>query len=245
MVTTVKPRQLPGLAILGLLASLIAHAASYGGNHELGGAYHATLELLALVGAGAFAASIGAFAWLGARRYAEGSILAAALRPLVPSPGALAVSAGLWFGLIESLEPEHPLARLPSGRRCLPDSGQLAGRVRGPRAGARRCRDRPCDRAPTVCAPAGLLPAPLRPPLLCAPRRFRLPALRPAAAGPDATPRLASLHFQRSTHVSMDRGARGRVCSSFQRFRRWPLEPESCTVSSPNPARRQAARPLR
>ena len=108
MVTTVKPRQLPGLAILGLLASLIAHAASYGGNHELGGAYHATLELLALVGAGAFAASIGAFAWLGARRYAEGSILAAALRPLVPSPGALAVSAGLWFGLIESLEPEHP-----------------------------------------------------------------------------------------------------------------------------------------
>ncbi len=107
MVTNVRPRQLPGLAILGLLASLIAHTASYGGNHELGGAYHSTLELLALVGAGAFAASLVAFAWLGARRHADGSILAAALRPLIPSGAPLAVSASLWFGLIESLEPEH------------------------------------------------------------------------------------------------------------------------------------------
>ncbi len=108
MVTNVRPRQLPGLAILGLLASLFAHTASYGGNHQLGGAFHSALELLALVGAGGFAASIGALAWLGARRHAEGSILAAALRPLVPSAPALMVSAGLWFVLIESLEPEHP-----------------------------------------------------------------------------------------------------------------------------------------
>ena len=107
MVTNVRARQLPGLAILGLLASLLAHTASYGGNHELGGAFHTTLELLALVGAGAFAASIGALAWVGARRQAQGSILAAALRPLVPSAGSLMVSAGLWFVLIESLEPEH------------------------------------------------------------------------------------------------------------------------------------------
>lgn len=107
MVTNVRPRQLPGLAILGLLASLIAHSASYGGNHEIGGAYHTTLELLAFGGAGAFAASLVALAWLGARRHADGSILAAALRPLLPSGTALAVSASLWFGLIESLEPEH------------------------------------------------------------------------------------------------------------------------------------------
>jgi hypothetical protein len=107
MVTIVRLRQLPGVAILGLVASLLAHVASYGGNHEAGGAYHMTLELLALGGAGVFLASVAALAWLGARRHADGSILAAALRPLVPSTAALAVSASLWFAAIESLEPQH------------------------------------------------------------------------------------------------------------------------------------------
>jgi hypothetical protein len=107
MVTIVRLRQLPGVAILGLVASLLAHVASYGGNHEAGGAYHTTLELLALGGAGAFLASVAALAWLGIRRHADGSILAAALRPLVPPTAALAISASLWFAAIESLEPEH------------------------------------------------------------------------------------------------------------------------------------------
>jgi hypothetical protein len=107
MVTIVRLRQLPGVAILGLVASLLAHLASYGGNHEAGGAYHRTLELLALGGVGVFVASVAALAWLGTRRQADGSILAAALRPLVPPAAALAFSASLWFAAIESLEPQH------------------------------------------------------------------------------------------------------------------------------------------
>jgi hypothetical protein len=107
MVTIVRLRQFPAVAILGLLASLAAHAASYGGDHQAGGAYHTTLLLLALAGVGGFVVSLGALAWIGARRQADGSILAAALRPLVPPVAALAVSASLWFLMIESLEPTH------------------------------------------------------------------------------------------------------------------------------------------
>ncbi|HTV92367.1 MAG TPA: hypothetical protein VMG98_06590 [Verrucomicrobiae bacterium] len=100
-------RQFPAVAILGLLASLAAHAASYGGDHVAGGAYHGALVLLALVGVGGFVVSVAALAWLGVRRHADGSILAAALRPLVPPVAALAASASLWFGAIESLESPH------------------------------------------------------------------------------------------------------------------------------------------
>jgi hypothetical protein len=107
MVTIVRLRQFPAVAILGLLASLAAHAASYGGNHEAGGAYHTVLELLALAGVGGFLVSVTALAWLAVRRRADGSVLAATLRPLVPPVAGLAVSASLWFAAIESLEPAH------------------------------------------------------------------------------------------------------------------------------------------
>jgi hypothetical protein len=107
MVTIVRLRQFPAAAILGLLASLAAHAASYGGDHQAGGAYHSTLVLLALAGVGGFVASVAALAWFGVRRHADGSILAAALRPMVPPIAGLAVSAGLWFGAIEGLESPH------------------------------------------------------------------------------------------------------------------------------------------
>ena len=107
MVTIVRLRQFPAIAILGLLASLVAHTASYGNNHEAGGTYHSALILLALGGAGALAVGVAALAWFGVRRHADGSILACALRPLVPPVAALAVSASLWFAAIESLEPDH------------------------------------------------------------------------------------------------------------------------------------------
>lgn len=94
-------------ASLGLLAALLAHAASYGSAHVVGGAHHVALELLALAGGGGFAAVVSALAWLGAGRQADGSVLAAALRPLVPSLASLLVSATFWFAAIESLEPEH------------------------------------------------------------------------------------------------------------------------------------------
>jgi hypothetical protein len=120
MVTIVRPRQLPGVALLGLLVALLAHTASYGGDHIAGGAYHTTLELLALAGAGGFAVLAGAFAWIGARRHADGSVLAARLSPLAPSAWSMAVSGAFWFFTIEHLEPEHPWhAPLPLIALCL------------------------------------------------------------------------------------------------------------------------------
>jgi hypothetical protein len=108
MVTMVRTRQLPGVALLGLLVALLAHTTSYGGSHVAGGAYHTTIELLAVAGAGAFVVLAACLAWLGARRHADGSILAASIRPLVPSLWAMMTSGALWFFTIESLEPEHP-----------------------------------------------------------------------------------------------------------------------------------------
>jgi hypothetical protein len=112
MVTIVRPRQLLPVASLGLLAALLAHTASYGGDHVVGGSHHMALELLALAGAGGFVAVCAALAWLGAGRQTDGSVLAAALRPLVPSFTSLLLGATAWFATIESMEPEH-LVRAP------------------------------------------------------------------------------------------------------------------------------------
>jgi hypothetical protein len=100
-------RQLPGLACLGLLAALLAHEASYGGSHEAGGPYHATLMLTALAGAGGFALLAAALAVGGSRRLADGSVLAAALRPILPATPALLGASTVWFAFIELIEPQH------------------------------------------------------------------------------------------------------------------------------------------
>jgi hypothetical protein len=107
MVTIVRLRQLLPAASLGLLAALLAHTASYGNDHIAGGTHHVALELLALAGVGGFAVVVAALAWLGATRLATGSVLAARLRPLVPSIGSLLVSSTFWFASIEGIEPEH------------------------------------------------------------------------------------------------------------------------------------------
>jgi hypothetical protein len=107
MVTIVRLRQLLPVASLGLLAALLAHTASYGNDHAIGGSHHAALELLALAGVGGFVVVCAAVAWLGAGRQTDGSVLAATLRPLVPSFGSLLAAGTLWFATIEGLEPEH------------------------------------------------------------------------------------------------------------------------------------------
>ncbi len=98
---------MPGAALLGLLVALLAHSASYGNDHVAGGAYHTMLELLALLGVGAFVLLAAALAWSGAQRHADGSVLAAGLRPLVPHPWLMAATGALWFATIEGLEPGH------------------------------------------------------------------------------------------------------------------------------------------
>jgi hypothetical protein len=100
-------RKVPGAVALGLLASLGAHAALYGGEHLMGGAYHALLLQAALVGALALVAFFGALAWSQAKGIADGSVLATRLRERLPALWALAAATTLWYALAESLEPHH------------------------------------------------------------------------------------------------------------------------------------------
>ncbi len=103
-------RKVPGSLVVGLLASLAAHAALYGGAHAMGGDYHALLVQIALGGALCLLAFFGALAWGGSKGTADGSVVAARLRARVPGFGALFASTLLWYAAAESLEPHHAAA---------------------------------------------------------------------------------------------------------------------------------------
>ena len=105
-----KLRELPGALILGLLASLVAHGAAYGGGHATGGAYQADVLSLALAGAVGFALLLGLVAWVNSRRMADGSVLASKLLPLLPNPAAIGALASASFFGIEALESHHAQA---------------------------------------------------------------------------------------------------------------------------------------
>ncbi|MBV8117066.1 MAG: hypothetical protein JOY69_01060 [Candidatus Eremiobacteraeota bacterium] len=105
-------RGIPGALALGLLASLIAHAALYGGGHTMGGAYHELLVQLAAAGCLGFGVAFGALAWNGGRHRVDGSVLAARLRARMPGLGQLSLAAALWFTLGERIEPQHADAGL-------------------------------------------------------------------------------------------------------------------------------------
>ena len=100
-------RQVPGALALGLLASLAAHASLYGGEHTMGGAYHAlilqaavaaTLSLTLIFGALALAESDGA---------AVGSVLAARLRERLPTRAGILPATAVWYAAAEAVEPHH------------------------------------------------------------------------------------------------------------------------------------------
>jgi hypothetical protein len=110
--TRVTARGIPGALALGLLASLIAHTALYGGDHAMGGAYHEILIQFVSVGCGGFLVVLAALAWTGSGATADGSVLAARLTEKVPGVPVLAASAGLWFALGERIEPRHADAGL-------------------------------------------------------------------------------------------------------------------------------------
>jgi hypothetical protein len=110
--TLMSLRQLPGALILGLLASLIAHAAGFGGSHTEAGAYHELLSTLALAGAGGALIAAIAAAFGNAGACAQGSVLASRLCIWIPRVRAVVLAGGAWFALIESLEPAHGPASL-------------------------------------------------------------------------------------------------------------------------------------
>ena len=107
-----KLREFPGALALGLLASLVAHTALYGGDHEMGGAYHAQLVSVAVAALGGLLVAFGALAWTGARHAADGSVLASRLGRLLPGLGPVLVATAVCFVVGERLEPQHAAAAL-------------------------------------------------------------------------------------------------------------------------------------
>jgi hypothetical protein len=100
-------RKVPGALALGLLASLAAHAALFGGTHLMGGAYAGLLVETASAGCFGFVLCFAALAWSGSRLTAEGTILATRLRERLPGAPAVFTSASLWYIVAEAVEPHH------------------------------------------------------------------------------------------------------------------------------------------
>ncbi|MGA7356346.1 MAG: hypothetical protein WA431_08225 [Candidatus Cybelea sp.] len=100
-------RKVPGALALGLLASLAAHAALFGGTHVMGGAYAGLLAQAASAGCFGLVLCFAALAWSGSRLTAEGTILAARLRERLPGAPALFTCASLWYMAAEAVEPHH------------------------------------------------------------------------------------------------------------------------------------------
>ena len=103
----VKLRKVPGGLVLGLLASLTAHAALYGGQHAVGGVYHTVLMQITLAAALGFVSLFGALAWTQSASSTDGSIVAARLREQLPGVLSVVASAAGWYAGVEAIEPHH------------------------------------------------------------------------------------------------------------------------------------------
>lgn len=103
-------RKVPGALVLGLLASLVAHAALYGAEHAMAGGYHALLVQAAIAGAIGFLMTFGAIAWSAAGSIPDGSVLAARLTERLPDFAVVGATAAGWLALAEAVEPHHASA---------------------------------------------------------------------------------------------------------------------------------------
>ncbi len=105
-------RKVPAALALGLLASILAHGGLYGGEHAMGGGYHALLLQVALAGGLGLLVFFGLLAASGANAAVNGSVLAARLSERLPGFGSLCLAAAAWYGVAECLEPQHAAASL-------------------------------------------------------------------------------------------------------------------------------------
>jgi hypothetical protein len=113
----VTAREFPGALALGLLASLGAHAALYGGGHEMGGSYHTLLLQAALAGSVGLLVFFGSLASGGAAHVSDGSVLATRLARRLPGLAPLLTATSFWYVLAERIEPHH--AGTPLGASIL------------------------------------------------------------------------------------------------------------------------------
>lgn len=105
-----RAKQFTGAAILGLVASLMAHTVAFGRGHVMGAAYHQAFLGLAGLALAAFIGAAISLAWSASGRISEGSILAARLRAGLPRWPSLCASTTAWLLLVEAVEPRHDAA---------------------------------------------------------------------------------------------------------------------------------------
>jgi hypothetical protein len=110
--TLVTLRKVPATLALGLLASIIAHGGLFGGEHSLGGAYHALLVHAAFAGGLGLVLFFGLLAVSGTNAAVNGSVLAARLAERLPGYGWLGITASAWYAAAEYFEPHHAAASL-------------------------------------------------------------------------------------------------------------------------------------
>lgn len=91
---------------LGVPATLVAHALSFGADHEVGGRFNGAVFSIAIVALAGFVLGCVAVAWRG-RTVADGSILACRLRGRLPATSSIFLSAAVLFAGCELLEPAH------------------------------------------------------------------------------------------------------------------------------------------
>jgi hypothetical protein len=95
-----------------LLAALIAHMAIFGGDHAMGGAYHALLLQIALCGGLSLLVFFAGLTWARSGGAADGSIVAARLRERLPRVSTVVAATAAWYVLAEGIEPHHATAPL-------------------------------------------------------------------------------------------------------------------------------------
>ncbi|HUY11358.1 MAG TPA: hypothetical protein VMV73_03760 [Candidatus Dormibacteraeota bacterium] len=100
-------RAIRGSLVLGLLAALVAHVALFGGQHAIGGAYHALLMQATSAVSLGFVVFVGALAWGLSGNAGSGRVLSTRLREELPGIGSVVASAAAWYAGIEAIEPHH------------------------------------------------------------------------------------------------------------------------------------------
>lgn len=106
-------RRIFGAAVLGLMSSLIAHEALFGGSHAVGGAFNSAILASAEVFGAGFLIVLALTSLFASKQAALGSVLARRTGEVLPRAPELLAFTGLWFTLCERLEAEHAMPGLP------------------------------------------------------------------------------------------------------------------------------------
>jgi MFS family permease len=86
---------------------LAAHAVLYGGEHAMGGVYHALLTQAALVAGLGLLVLFAALSWSLRGSTVDGTVLASRLRDRLPGLRWVFAATTLWYAGAEAVEPHH------------------------------------------------------------------------------------------------------------------------------------------